>query len=436
MRFNLSSGVSLFLPLFIAGGGYCFAAKEQTYTNYGGSMGIVAVVDEQAISSFDVENRIKFIISTTGISKSPDVVANIKPQVIRSLVDEVIQLQEAKNNDIIVSDNDIKQAISDIEQARGIPAGGIERILAENNVPTKTFHDQVRAQIAWGRLLAKKVRPRIRINDDEVELAKKIAPQTSISSTINIKEVEIAVINLPVDKPKQEAEIKKLGDRLYAEIRRGASFEEVARQFSAGGDTKPFWIRPEDLAQNVAGAIKGIKEGDITAPIRANNGFSIIKLYKIKSEKKNTGNANNDTEITFKEIILKLKSPSDNQEADILLQIGKEVAKNPGNCDERTVAGIEEPENFDIKVNMLSAPRSQLPSALRVISDNLKVNEISTPFASAEGIKLYMLCGEKELKGVQVSIDKIKENIFRQKFDLEAHKYLRNLRKAAFIDVR
>src|SRR4051812_5705030 len=46
---------------------------------------IVAVVNDQAVSSYDVANRIKFIVATAKLSNSPDMVARIRPQVIRSL---------------------------------------------------------------------------------------------------------------------------------------------------------------------------------------------------------------------------------------------------------------------------------------------------------------------------------------------------------------
>jgi|CXWL01.1.fsa_nt_gi peptidyl-prolyl cis-trans isomerase SurA len=420
----------------INGGADCWAKNEiKTEPQTGGALNIAAVVGEQAISSFDVDSRVKFIIATTKISNTPDVLANIRPQVIRTLIDESLQLQEAGKNNINVDDKEVEQAIAGIETQRGMPAGGIANMLAASHVPEKTFKDQIRAQLAWGKLLGRTVRPRIKISDDEVALA-----QGHISSSeqepINIKEVEVSVINLPVEKPQQEADAKKLIEKLHGELRKGANFEEVAKQFSAAGDGKSFWIRPAQLDPTIAQTLKNTKAGTFTAPIRTHDGFSIIKLLNVKANKSREKIGKSHTEVTMKEILLKLKPTANEKEVDVLLKIGEEVSKNPGSCQEKGVANISNLDDFDIVVNFRKAALSELPTALRSISETLKINDVSIPFASAEGIRLYILCDRKEVAGTPANLDKVKESLFRQKFDLEAQKYLRDVRREAFINIR
>lgn len=308
------------------------------------TLGIAAVVGEQAISSFDVDNRIKFILSTTRMSNTPDIISHIKPQVIRTLIDESLQMQEAEKNGIKISDEEVEKAIAGIEAGRGMPAGEIGRMLSSNNVPIQTFKDQIRAQLAWSKLLGMKVRNRIKISDDEVAIAQKnnnLLEKTSSPKpdVIKIKEVEIAVINLNVDKPQREEEIRKLSEKLYNELIRGASFEDVASQFSSSSDGKPFWINPNQLEAGVAKILRTTGEGSITRPIRTHDGFSIIKLLHIRAEK---------------------------------TVVKKEIKE-------------EEP---------------------------------------------------KDAKAAQNNENLAREYLFRQKFELEAQKYLRNLRHQAFVDIR
>lgn len=435
-------------PLFIfcvlttvSNGAGCLAKTEKIVKTSNGAMAIAAVVNSHAISSFDVDNRIKFILSTTRISNTPDMLANIRPQIIRALIDESLQIQEAEKNNIKIDDAEVAQAITSIEAQRGMPTGGIANMLAANHIPEKTFNDQIRSGLAWNKLLSKNVRGRIKISDEDVTLSKGRTISTTPAEAIpvNIKEVEIAVISLPVEKREREAEMKKLSEKLSAELHKGASFEDVARQFSAGGNGQSFWINPQQLDSNIAQALMATKEGGITAPIRTHDGFSIIKLLHIRADKRTPKNKNEEhnVEVTLKEILLKLKSTDNNKDADILLQIGEAIAKNPGSCEEKGVASISALDGFDIEVNMRKAAASELPPALRSISESLKLGDMSTPFASAEGIRLYMLCGKKEIVGAPpLSADKIREGLFRQKFDLEAQKYLRDLRRGAFIDVR
>lgn len=400
----------------------------------GDALNIAAVVNDKAISSFDLNNRVKFVLVTTRISDTPDTIAKIRPQVLRTLIDESLELQEAERNNIKVDDKEIAQAIATIEAQRGMPAGGISALLNANRIPEKIFNNQIHAQLAWNKLLAKTVRPRIKISDEEVNIAQ--GHMVAEPENISIREMEIAIINLPIDKPQREGEIRKLGDKLYSELKKGAPFEEIARQFSAGGDTKPFWIRPEQLDPSIAQVLRRTKEGAITAPIRSNTGISIIKLVHIRANKPEPKKDNHDYDITMKEILFKLKPTASEKEADVLLKIGEEVSKNPGKCEDKGVSGISNPDDYDIEVNMRNAALSDMPPALRAISETLKIGDISMPFASAEGIRLYMLCNKKEISGSSLSNDKIKESIYRQKFELEVEKYLRNLRREAFIEVR
>ncbi len=402
-----------------------------------GALNIAAVVNDRAISSFDLNNRVKFVLVTTRISDTPDTIAKIKPQVLRTLIDESLELQEAEKNNIKVDDKEIAQAIATIEAQRGMPAGGIAALLNASHIPEKIFNDQIRAQLSWNKLLAKTIRPRIKISDEEVNLAQGHMV-ISEPENLSIKEMEIAVINLPIDRPQREGEVRKLADKLYSELRKGAPFEEIARQFSAGGDTKSFWIRPEQLDPTIAQVLRKTKEGAITAPMRSNTGISIIKLVHVRANKPaaEPKKDNHDYDITMKEILLKLKPTATEKEADVLLKIGEEVSKNPGTCEDKGVGGISNPDDYDIEVNMRNAALSDLPPALRTISETLKVGNISVPFASSEGIRLYMLCGKKEISGSNLNNDKIRESIYRQKFELEVEKYLRNLRREAFIDMR
>lgn len=414
-------------------------------------MAIAAVVGDEAISSYDVDARIRFIVATAHISNSPDVLRHIRPQVIRSLVDEKLQIQEAEKNGVKVSDQDIKDAVAAIEQERNMPPGTIYGILSANNVPRETFTNQIKAQLLWNKLLTKKIRPTVQISNADITLASRkfsMNPPKKAAEEVP-QEYKIAVIALPVDKKSNEGNIEALAQKLVQQLRAGASFEEVSRQFSsvtasAGGKVETFWVRLGQLDPGVAKRLAGAKAGAITDPARTAEGFTIIKVFetraiagkkKPKAEKAEEKEQVKDTEISVKEILLELKPEADEKEADAMLQIGAEVAKHPGTCEDKSVASISDIEDFDIKVNILKFALSEMPPELKEIVDPLKVGEISSPIATYDGIRLYMLCGKKETEGL-VNRDQVYMMLLQQKMELEAQKYLRNLRRETFVDIR
>jgi peptidyl-prolyl cis-trans isomerase SurA len=333
-----------------------------------------------------------------------------------------------------------------IEQERGLPAGTIDHILKDNNLPRATFAQQVKAQMAWHKLLLKKIKPQVKISDEEIRLGSKRAmlPPPPKASSVP-QEWQIAVIALPVDKASREMQMRQLGEKLVKEIRGGASFEEVSRQFSSsaasnGGKTESFWVRSGQLDPSVAQALAAAKEGMVTDPVRTAAGYTIVKLYKTRSIGKapepEAADDNKDMQVSLKEILLKLKPGAKEKEASVLLQIGEDVAKHPGSCKEKGVAGIDNLDDYNIEVNFQTALLSELPPAIRIIADNLKVGDISTPFASDAGIRLFMLCGKKDPANAPPDKERVYGMLLQEKMLLEAQKYLRNLRRDSFIEVR
>ena len=397
-----------------------------------GNMGIAAVVGGDAISSYELDSRLRFIITTAHMSNTPDVIERIRPQVMRALMDERLQLHEAEKNGIVVTDKDVEESINTIEQQRQMAPGSIKHMLEAGRIPLNTFTDQVRSQIAWNRLVMRKIKPQVHISDEEVRLAGK---KILLPKEQEIKELKIAVLQLPFDKPARAIEVGRLADKLVGEIRAGASFEEVSRQFGAstsGGKVDSFWIRPEQLAPAIAERLKSAREGMVTDPVRGSEGYTIVKVYDVRAVEEQTPT---DTAVAIKEILLKLKPDASTKEADALLQIGQDVAKHPGSCEEKGVANIDDFKDFDIEVNIYNNLMSELSPAVKVIAENLQVGEISTPFASSEGIRLYMLCDKKDSRG-KLDRDRVVAMLFQQKMELEAQKYLRNLRRNVYTDVR
>ena len=256
-------------------------------------IGIAAQVGDEAISSVDVDNRMKFIIATAHFSNTPNVIAHIRPQVIRSLVDERLEIQEAAKNDIVVTQQEIDQSVDAIEQQRGMPAGTIFKMLEGDHVPKETFLQQVRAQLSWNRLLMKKIRPFVRASDAEITLALSHMPQETPGAAEPAgapQEYKIGVVTLPVDKPARENEMRHLGEKLVKEVRGGANFEEVSRQFSsttasAGGKIETFWIAPSQMEPRLAQSLLAAKAGTVTDAVRTQEGYTIVKVYETRAIK-------------------------------------------------------------------------------------------------------------------------------------------------------
>jgi peptidyl-prolyl cis-trans isomerase SurA len=251
------------------------------------------------------------------------------------------------------------------------------------------------------------------------------------------QELEIALLVMPVDKPAREAEVGRLAAKLVQEVRAGASFEEVSRQFSnniSGGRIEKFWVKPEQLDPAVARLLEGAEPGAVTDPLRNQAGFTIIKVYDARALEKQPPEA--PPFVALREIVLKLKDSAGEREAGALLAVAQEVAKNPGSCTDKTVAGIEDLQQADIEVNRIESLLSALPAALQGVAASLLVGGMTPPMESDGSIRLYMRCEPSARPGGDADREQIGQMLIAEKLQLEAQKYLRNLRRDTFIELR
>lgn len=396
-------------------------------------LGIVAVVNDDMISSLDVEQRMQFTLATTDLSNSPEVRERLRAQIVRQLVDERLQMQEAARLGIVVTPEDIAGAFENVNQQRGLPAGSFQRFLESRNVPEETVKDQMRAQIGWSKVVMESLRKKVRITEDEVQRERENA---AIGK--DISEFRISSIVLSVDKPEDEPSVRELAIKLATEIRGGANFSALARQFSAGSaeiieENQNRWVALHQLEPVLAKTLNGMGMGEVSPPIRTLAGYHLIKLHDAR--KVNTAQVL-DSEMVLRQITMKLKPTAQHQEAEVLLEIAREVAKYPGTCQEDQIAGVSGLEDLQFDINFQRARFRQLQPQLQTMLASLRVGDVSDPYATPEGIHLVQLCERTEMPKQLPPAEQVREKLYRDKIEMEAVKRMRDLRREALIEVR
>jgi peptidyl-prolyl cis-trans isomerase SurA len=203
----------------------------------------------------------------------------------------------------------------------------------------------------------------------------------------------------------------------------------------------------------IAHALTGVAKGGITDPVRTATGYQIIKLVDM-GKPENAGappavssvsapaeaDEGERAELAFKQILMTLKPDAKPKEAELLLTLAKQVQKSPGKCEEKSMAGAGDLSDMDFRVTLTRAVSSDLPEKLRDFLMKLKVGSASDPVITPQGIRLFMLCERIDLPTSKTKApdndDATRQAIYMEKLELEAQKYMRDLRRAAFIEVR
>jgi peptidyl-prolyl cis-trans isomerase SurA len=243
-------------------------------------MEIAAVVNDEAISMRDVEERMKLIIISSGLPNNQEVRAKVMPQVVESLIEEQLKMQEAARHNLEVSPEEIDEGLTTIAQQNKFSLEQFKSIMKQQGVPDKTLIRQIKAQLAWTKVVKNVLRNQVDVTDKDVDT--RIA---RLKANLGKTEYLVAEIFLPIDNPQRAGEVQQLATRMAAELQaKKAPFGPVAAQFSkaAGAENGGSlgWIQEGDLEPDLNKVLIGMEEGQVSNPIRTPAGIYLLNLQK------------------------------------------------------------------------------------------------------------------------------------------------------------
>ena len=238
---------------------------------------IAAVVNDAALSLRDLETRIRYSITLSELPDNPDIRRRVGPQVLRKLIDETIQSQEAERLRVIVSEAELNQAVASVEERNKMPPGGFAAYLRSKGIDFAVGRAQIKADLLWLKLVRQTQQAYIRVSEDEAALE-----MERLRAAAGQPEYLLAEIFLPIDTPSQEADAKSLGERLIEQLKSGASFPQLAQQFSqsataaSGGDLG--WVADLQLDSDLRAAIQATPPGSLSSLVSTSFGFYIVAV--------------------------------------------------------------------------------------------------------------------------------------------------------------
>jgi peptidyl-prolyl cis-trans isomerase SurA len=171
----------------------------QSQGNQNGDIRIAAVVNDEIISVADLRSRVKMVMLSSNFPDSPEIQQRIAAQVLRTIVDEKLQMQEAKKQNVTATEEEIKKGISQIEQQNNMQSGQLDAVLKAHGIDRGALVDQITASIVWAKLVSRLVAQSNVISDDEIDNA-----SNRIKENANEPQSRDAEIFLAVDNPQQD----------------------------------------------------------------------------------------------------------------------------------------------------------------------------------------------------------------------------------------
>ena len=391
---------------------------------------IAAVVNDEVISVYDLESRTTLIIATSGLPNNEETRRRVQPQVLRNLIDERLQIQEADRLNATVNEREIAEAVQRVERSNGMQPGQLAQELANIGVDRNAVNNQIKAGLAWQKVVSRRLRPALQVGQDEIDEVLE-----RINANKGAVEYLLAELFLSVESPEQEDEVRQTMENIMDQMRRGSAFQAMAQQFSqsasasTGGDIG--WVERSQLEDEVVALLDQMQLNRATPPIRTATGFYV---YLLREKRTLAAPSPEDATVSLAQLILPLEPDATPAEVASQTELAETVRESVTDCaDLKRAAGELGLPGGDPTPELRVG---DLNPAVRPLISTLKADKAAKPMRGDTGVILVMVCTRKDPPSNLPSRDDIAENLTRQRLDLIARRHLRDLRRAAFIDVR
>ena len=402
--------------------------KAQTTNSV--AQGIAAVVNDDIISQLDLDNRIQFIIFSARLQNNKNTVKKITGQVLRGLINDKLKIQEAKRLGVSVTQAELESSIRMIEKKNGLLPGKMETYLAKQKVNFGTFELQVNAEVAWKKTVIKQTRSTIKIGNDAIDEA-----IFEIEKNKGKLEYFVAEIFIPFDPNKSTDETYQAIARLYSQAEQGAKFSALARSFSqsasAANGGNLGWIRIDQVDTNLANIITLMEKGSTTKPVRGAEGYYILRLL---NKRRSLGLPIETMKVSIQQVFVPLGQNKSTDGVNAKRNLAKQISSSINTCSGLAQKGVELGSKKSGRLEV--ADTSKLPKQIQSVVTNIPLSKASEPIQISTGFLVMMVC-KRSGGGIIANVRNRMRNILLQKrASLMSRRMLRNVTRAAFLDIR
>ena len=262
---------------------------------------VAVTVNGTKLTQDEIDSKINKTLETLKGRVPSDQMENFKQNMQKKIIDDFITRtllsQEADKQNIAVDDDEIKQAMSEIEAK--IPEGmTLETVLKQGGISVAEMRDNIRFSLRANKLFESQIKTDYTPTGEEIKTyytdnKKKF----DTPEQVHARHILIKSDDKDTDKTKEEKKTKI--ESLRKQLLEGADFEKLAKENSEcpsgqkGGDLGTFtrgrMVKPfEDAAFNQ-------KLNEIGPVIQTNFGYHIIQVLEHDQAKQKTLEEANDT---------------------------------------------------------------------------------------------------------------------------------------------
>jgi peptidyl-prolyl cis-trans isomerase SurA len=219
-------------------------------------------------------------------------IAKKQPEVIFNLINEILLMQKGKDLPRLSEEIEADVNREVLRVAKGAGLNSLEELeneLRKEHMSLSDIKDTLRRQYTKQAVLQREVDARVYYGLTDAELHKYYDANRSKFVSVGISEIFLSLAG------RSEADVQAKAADLAARARTGVDFGELAAKNSEREENgvrtaektkgqhldeagKPRWYLLSDVQPSVANAIKDLKVGGITDPIKVDEGYMILRV--------------------------------------------------------------------------------------------------------------------------------------------------------------
>lgn len=406
------------------------------------STGVAATVNGAVISNYDLDQRVALFVATSGVRPSKDELPQIRAQVLRSLEDETLEVQEAAKHRITVANNDVQKALQNIATDNRITIDQLMNTIQPFGVTPATFAKQVSAQLLWQKLVSARYGADIRVSDQQID-----ETMARLRTGAEKPQFLVSEVYLAVDRPEDETAVRASAERILQQVKQGVSFQTMAGQFSQspsatnGGDIG--WVLEGQLPDELDHALLGLQPGQTAGPIRAEGGYYVLLLRDRREpagttvQTESAKPADPNAPVPLDRFLIPLPANADATLKERAMNLANDVRGRIRACPDLPEIAKQLQGTVFQPLGTMS-PKDLEPSLQQALAGTGPGDSVK-PFFSSAGVELIMRCDAVAAKpGVfqMPTREQVQQQLATQQMSGFARSYLAELRRNAAIATR
>ncbi|MDT8375102.1 MAG: peptidylprolyl isomerase [Mariprofundaceae bacterium] len=295
---------------------------------------IAAIVNGTAITCYQVDRDKEILVQQLRESGQGTLPSDafLSERALETRIALLLQQQEAARLGISVEEEEIDNAMADVESKNNIPAGKLTEILQAQGIDVEEYRETISTRLLSGKVVNAAVRSKINISEESMrEYYRKFLKDPKPVREIQLSQIFIALPSAPT--PAQFSGISQKAESVYQRLLNGENFKRVSALESDAPDAKQGgemgWFFPGGIAEQFQ-EVFTLPVGGVAKPVRSAGGFHILKVTGERMHEPETGKSYD--EVHARHILISLPDSADEAtEAKIrhrAATIAREMAKS------------------------------------------------------------------------------------------------------------